>query len=114
MPFARATGIGSTAAWADHSKRVWRRQVSTICSPVIGSAVVVIMFWMLTKSDVIDKLYPQITQILLICVICGQHDRHHARTNPGNRTHHPSTHPPHANSRSRRRGLWTGFDQGHT
>src|SRR5215510_5756175 len=57
MPFARATGIGSTAAWADHSKRVWRRQSSTICSPVIVSAVVVIMFGMLTKSDLIDKCW---------------------------------------------------------
>src|SRR6185503_13436548 len=42
MPLERATGIGSTAAWADHSKSVWWRQSSTISSPVIVSAVVVI------------------------------------------------------------------------
>src|SRR6266436_65612 len=43
MPFARATGIGSTAACADHSKSVCRRQSSTISSPVIVSEVVVIL-----------------------------------------------------------------------
>src|SRR6266404_4929430 len=42
MPFARATGIGSTAACADHSNSVCRRQSSTISSPVIVSEVVVI------------------------------------------------------------------------
>src|SRR6266850_1004645 len=42
MPFARATGMGSTAAWADHSKSVCRRQSSTISSPLIVSVVVVI------------------------------------------------------------------------
>src|SRR5258708_36255418 len=42
MPFARATGIGSTAACADHSKSVCRRHSSTICSPVMVSEVLVI------------------------------------------------------------------------
>src|SRR5207302_6814367 len=41
MPLARATGIGSTAAWADHSKSVCRRQSSTISSPVMVSVVTV-------------------------------------------------------------------------
>src|SRR6266404_6229802 len=36
MPFARATGIGSTAACADHSNSVCRRQSSPISSPVNG------------------------------------------------------------------------------
>src|SRR5687767_7124041 len=45
MPFAPATGIGSTADWADHSNSVCRRHSSTISSPDICSlfsAVVVI------------------------------------------------------------------------
>src|SRR6266545_3811572 len=42
MPLARATGIGSTADCADHSKSVCRRQRSTISSPVMASAMVVI------------------------------------------------------------------------
>src|SRR2546423_1633817 len=56
MPFARATGIGSTAAWADHSKSVWRRQSSTICSPDRLAVVVLMMRGMLTKSGVIDNV----------------------------------------------------------
>src|SRR6185436_14404154 len=43
IPFARAMGMGSTAAWADHSNIVCRRQSSIISSPVIASIVVDMM-----------------------------------------------------------------------
>src|SRR6266850_7679633 len=55
MPFARATGIGSTAACADHSKSVCRRQRSTISSPVMVSVMVVMETVMLPKSQPFDK-----------------------------------------------------------
>src|SRR5581483_10276407 len=43
MPFARATGIGSTFACADHSKSVCFFESATISSPLIVASVSVAM-----------------------------------------------------------------------
>src|SRR5688500_10329566 len=42
-PFARATGIGSTAFCADHSKIVCRFDSATMSAPVIGPVIVLVI-----------------------------------------------------------------------
>src|SRR5688500_20279377 len=50
-PFARATGIGSTAFCADHSKIVCRFDSATMSAPVIGPVIVLVIRYVLSPRS---------------------------------------------------------------